>query len=92
MLELIGLAGVLIVGGLVIGGLLLTFKLVALVVKIALLPVKLALGLAFGLAGVVIVGALLLVAAPVILLVLIGLAIPLVILGGLVWGAVALVS
>jgi hypothetical protein len=92
MLELIGLAGVLIVGGLVIGCLVLAFKLVILVVKLALLPVKLALALAFGLAGFVVVGALLLVAAPVILLVLIGLAIPVLILGGLVWGAVALVT
>jgi len=92
MLELIGLAGILIVGGVVIGCLVLAFKLLGLVLKVALLPVKLALTLAFGLVGLVVVGALLLVAAPVIALVLIGLAIPLVILGGLVWGAVALIS
>jgi len=92
MLELIGLAGILILGGLVIGCLVLAFKLLVLVLKLALLPVKLALGLAFGLVGIVVVGTLLLVAAPVIAVVLIGLAIPLVILGGLVWGAVALIT
>jgi hypothetical protein len=92
MLEFIALLGLLLVAGVAVGLLMLALKLVALTFKVVLIPVKIGFRLLFGLAGLVAVGCLLLVLGPVALVVLIALAIPMVIIGGLVWGAVALVT
>ena len=89
MLELLGIVGVLIVGGIVIGVTVMLFKLLALGFKLALLPIKIAFKLLFGLIAA---GILVLVLGPVAVVVLLALAIPVLIIGGLVWGAVALVT
>jgi len=89
MLELLGIVGVLIVGGIVIGVTVMLFKLLALGFKLALLPIKIAFKLFFGLIAA---GILVLVLGPVAVVVLLALAIPVLIIGGLVWGAVALVT
>jgi hypothetical protein len=89
MLELLGILGVLIVGGIVIGVTVMLFKLLALTIKLAILPVKIAFKLLF---GVIAGGILLLVFGPVVAVVLLAVAIPVLIIGGLVWGAVALVT
>ena len=92
MLELIALLGLLIFVGIAIGFLVLLLKLVALTFKIVLIPVKIGFKLIFGLVGLVAAGCLLLLLGPVALVVLFVLAIPVLIIGGLVWGAVALVT
>ena len=92
MLELFGLLLFLIVGGVVIGLAVLCLKLLFVVLKVALIPIKIGFKLVFGFVGLVVVGALLLVLGPVAAVVIFALAIPVLILGGLVWGAVALVT
>ncbi len=92
MLELIALLGVLIVGGLVIGAVVLLFKLLFFAFKIVLIPIKIGFHLVVGLMGLVIGGCVLLLLGPVAAVVLFALFIPVLIIGGLVWGAVALVT
>ncbi len=92
MLELIALLGLLFFVAAAIGFLVLLLKLVVLAFKIVLIPVKIGFKLIFGLVGLVFVGCLLLLLGPVALVVLVALAIPILIIGGLVWGAVALVT
>ncbi len=92
MLELIALLGLLFFAGLAIGFLVLVLKLVAVTFKIVLIPVKIGFKLIFGLVGLVAAGCLLMLLGPVALVVLFVLAIPVLIIGGLVWGAVALVT
>jgi len=92
MLELFGLLLFLIVAGIVIGLAVLCLKLLFVVLKVALIPIKIGFKLVFGLVGLVVMGALLLVLGPVAAVVIFALAIPVLILGGLVWGAVALVT
>jgi hypothetical protein len=89
MVELLGIVGVLIVGGIVIGVTVMLIKLIALAFKLALLPIKIAFKLLF---GVIAGGILLLVLGPVAVVLILALAIPVLIIGGLVWGAVALVT
>ncbi len=92
MLELIALLGMLFVGGLVIGAVVLLFKLLFVVFKIALIPIKIGLHLVVGLIGLVVGGLVLLLLGPVASVVLFVLFLPVLIIGGLVWGAVALVA
>jgi len=92
MLELFGLLVFLIVGGIVLGLTVLCFKLLFVVLKVALIPIKIGFKLVFGLLGLVLVGGLLLVFGPVAAIVLLALAIPVLIFGGLLWGAFALVT
>ena len=92
MLELIALLGMLFVGGLVIGAVVLLFKLLFVVFKIALIPIKIGLHLVVGLIGLVVGGCVLLLLGPVAAIVLFVLFLPVLIIGGLVWGAVALVT
>ena len=92
MLEFIALLGLLFVVGLAVGFLVLLLKLVAITFKIVLIPVKIGFKLIFGLVGLVAVGCLLLLLGPVALVVVFALAIPILIIGGLIWGAVALVT
>jgi len=92
MLELIALLGVLFVGGLVLGAVVLAFKLLFVVFKIALIPIKIGLHLVVGLIGLVVGGCVLLLFGPLAAVVLFVLFLPVLIIGGLVWGAVALVA
>ena len=92
MLELIALLGVLFVGGLVLGAVVLAFKLLFVVFKIALIPIKIGLHLVVGLIGLVVGGCVLLLFGPLAAVVLFILFLPVLIIGGLVWGAVALVA
>jgi len=92
MLELIALLGVLFVGGLVLGAVVLAFKLLFVVFKIALIPIKIGLHLVVGLIGLVVGGCVLLLFGPLVAVVLFVLFLPILIIGGLVWGAVALVA
>jgi hypothetical protein len=92
MIELFGLLMLLIVGGVLLGLAVLCFKLLFLLFKVALIPVKIGFKLVIGLLGLVLVGGLLLVFGPVAAVVLFALFLPVLILGGLLWGAVALVT
>ena len=92
MLEFLGLLVFLIVGGVLLGLAVLCFKLLFFVLKVALIPIKIGFKLVVGLFGLVLVGGLLLVFGPVAAILLLALAIPVLIFGGLLWGAVALVT
>ena len=92
MLELIALLGLLLFIAVAVGVLVLVLKLVALTFKLVLIPLKIGFKLLFGLVGLVVVGCLFLVLGPVALIVLVALAIPLLVIGGLIWGTVALVT
>jgi hypothetical protein len=92
MIELFGLLMLLIVGGVLLGLAVLCVKLLFLLFKVALIPIKIGFKLVIGLLGLVLVGGLLLVFGPVVAIVLFAVALPVLILGGLVWGAVALVT
>jgi hypothetical protein len=92
MLEFIALLGLLLFVSVAVGLLVLALKLVALTFKVLLIPLKIGFKLVFGLVGLVAVGCLFLVLGPVALVVLLAFAIPVLVIGGLVWGAVALVA
>ena len=95
MLEVLGILGILLAIGLVIGIFALVVGLIKLMFKIVLIPVT----LVFKLAGFLVGGLVLLVVAPVLLglgaaivLPLLLLAVPLLILGGILWAGFALVT
>ena len=92
MLHAMGFFGVLLVGGLIFGAVAVVVGLLKLAFKLLLLPLHLA---AFTLKGVLaLAGGLLalLVVGPVVLVVGLVLLLPLLLLGGVIWGAVSVFS
>jgi hypothetical protein len=95
MLEVLGILGILLAVGVVIGIVALVVGLLKLMFKIVLIPVALAFKLAGFLIGflvLLVVGPVLLGLGAAIVLPLLLLAIPLLIIGGILWAGFALVT
>ena len=89
MFELMGLLALIIVGSVVFGVIALVFGLLKLVFKIALIPVALLFKGLFFLLGALLV---LVVAGPLVLGVGLVVLIPLLLIGGVIWAGVAIVT
>jgi hypothetical protein len=92
MLELLGILGIVVVGGLVLGVVALVAGLLKILLKVALIPVWLGVTAVKGLVWILVGGIGLLILGPVVLGVGLVVLIPLLILGGLVWAGVTLAS